>query len=128
MSDLLSKEERAAIADLQGAVVGSERNARNVNTLLDALDRLAPAPKPPEPLPHELPARWREESKHSWQLKCADELEAALKRERERKRSLIERRRGPISLIINRHIPCGPTAAALTADEIVNALLEELEP
>lgn len=78
--DKLTAEEREAVEYLR-----AKGNGQVTGPVIAALDRLAPRPAPPEPLPHELPARWRIRLKGTCPLptdleECAAELEAALKR------------------------------------------------
>lgn len=123
MSDLLTKEERDALEYLRRCADTSVAKA-----VIATLDRLAPAPKPPEPLPHELPARWRSLTwknfgPDSTEELCADELEAALKRERERRE---ERIQGPVRSMVARVLD-QPLGDKGKQDAIILGLLNDLE-
>jgi hypothetical protein len=83
-TDLLSAEERRVLAAYSSAPIGSE-----ARMLANALARLAPPPPPPEPRLSELAAIWRHRLKVTCPLptditECADELDSALERWRER--------------------------------------------
>jgi hypothetical protein len=94
------------------------------------IDRLAPAPRPPEPLPHELPARWRAaEGRQRDQADYAWELEAALNRERERREARLRSEVFIDSAAHNVQKYVGGTweAACWAAGAIRDALLSDKE-
>ncbi len=124
MTDKLTSDDRAYLDEVRrgGSLV------RNPERLLRIIDELAPAPAPPEPRVSELPARWRDdgdwdEAVAAGRRVCADELEAALKRERERLGS--EESQEHIANKIRHLTACSLNASHEAARWLVRHLLKE---